>query len=157
LDAVAARFCLPTRAARIERGDARRELQRANHSAKHRWVKWRLPQEREAGMLEYVFRFTVDRGRQNEVIEWLRTNEENLKNHTRPGWTYLGTWLTVGGFGDYDGESRWALESYASLGEGWGDETAQRLLSEFFGMVDHVNREANLLRSVATVQSAPNM
>ena len=107
-------------------------------------------------MLEYVFRFSIDRGRQNEFIEWLRANEEDLRNHTRPGWSYIGTWMTVGGFGSYDGESRWTLDSYASLGEGWGDETAQRLLSEFLAMVDSVHREANLLRTVATVSSAPN-
>ena len=108
-------------------------------------------------MLEYVFRFTIDRGKQNEFIAWLRDNEENFKNHTRPGWSYLGTWMTVGGFGDYDGESRWTVDSYASLGEGWGDEVAQRILSEFLLMTDNVHREVSLLRSVATVQSAPNI
>jgi len=108
-------------------------------------------------VLEYVYRFSIDKGRQNEFIDWLRANEDDLKSHTRPGWTYVGTWLTVGGFGDYDGESRWSLESYGSLGEGWGDETAQRLLSEFFELVDHVHHEANLLRSVATVSSPANV
>ncbi len=107
-------------------------------------------------MLEYVFRFTVDKGKQNEFIDWLTSNEENFKEHTRPGWTYIGTWMTVGGFGDYSGESRWSLESYASLGEGWGDEVAQQLLAEFFQTVDNVHWQANLLRSVATVSSAPN-
>lgn len=108
-------------------------------------------------MLEYVFRFSIDRGKQNEFIEWLRTNEENFKNHARPRWTYLGTWMTVGGFGDYSGESRWSLESYASLGEGWGDEVAQRMLSEFLSITDNVHRDVSLLKSVATVQSAPNL
>lgn len=108
-------------------------------------------------MLEYVYRFSVEKGRQNEFIDWLRANEEDLKSHARPGWTYIGTWLTVGGFGDYDGESRWSLESYASLGEGWGDETAQRLLSEFFELIDSVHHESNLLRNVATVSSPPNV
>lgn len=108
-------------------------------------------------MLEYVFRFTVDRGKQNEFIEWLRANEADFEEHTRPGWSYLGTWMTVGGLGDYSGESRWALESYSALGEGWGDEVAQRLLSEFLAMTDNVHREVSLLRSVATVQSAPNV
>ena len=108
-------------------------------------------------MLEYVFRFTVDRGRQNEFIEWLRANEEDLKEHTRPGWTYIGTWMTVGGLGEYDGESRWALDSYASLGEGFGDEVSQRLISEFLMTVDNVHTQVNLLRSVATVQSVPNV
>ena len=107
-------------------------------------------------MLEYVFRFTVDKGKQNEFIDWLTSNEENFREHTRPGWTYIGTWMTVGGFGDYSGESRWSLEGYASLGEGWGDEVAQQLLAEFFQTVDNVHWQANLLRSVATVRSAPN-
>jgi hypothetical protein len=65
--------------------------------------------------------------------------------------------MTVGGFGDYDGEVRWSLDSYASLGEGWGDETAQRMLSEFFAMVDANDHQANLLRNVETVQSPPNV
>ena len=108
-------------------------------------------------MLEYVFRFTVDRGKQNEFVTWLRDNEENFRNHARPGWTYLGTWMTVGGLGDYSGESRWTLESYASLGEGWGDEVAQRLLTEFLSMCDNVHRDVSLLRSVTTVQTAPNL
>ena len=108
-------------------------------------------------MLEYVFRFNVEKGRQNEFIEWLRANEENFKNHPRPGWTYIGTWMTVGGFGGYHGESRWSLESYAALGEGWGDEVAQQLLTEFLMITDNVHREAGLLKNVATVLSAPNV
>ncbi len=56
-------------------------------------------------MLEYVFRFNVVKGKQNEFIDWLRANEDDLRTHTRPGWTYIGTLMTVGGFGDYDGES----------------------------------------------------
>ena len=108
-------------------------------------------------MLEYVFRFTVAKGRQNEFMEWLRANENRLQEHTRPGWAYLGTWVTVGGFGDYTGESRWSLESYASLGEGWGDEIAQQLTSEFLGMVDNVHRQVSLLRSVTTATSLPNL
>jgi len=107
-------------------------------------------------MLEYVLRFNVEKGKQNEFIDWLRANEDDLKTHTRPGWTYIGTLMTVGGFGDYDGESRWALESYASLGEGWGDDVAQRLLGEFFALIE-TKRDVSLLRNVATVQSAPNL
>lgn len=107
-------------------------------------------------MLQYVFRFTVDRGKSNEFVDWLKANEENFQNHARPGWTYLGTWMTVGGLGEYDGEARWGLDSYASLGEGFGDEVAQRLLSEFLQITDNVHQQVTLLRSVATVQSAPN-
>ncbi len=126
-------------------------------------VKWSLSSfdaastEKEETMLEFVFRFIIDKGKQNEFIEWLRTNEENFKEHTRPGWTYLGTWMTVGGFGEYDGESRWSLGGYASLGEGWGDEVSQRLISEFILTTDNVHKQTNLLRSVATVDSAPNI
>ncbi len=42
-------------------------------------------------MLEYVFRFNVDKGEQNEFIDWLKTNEADLQEHTRPGWKYIGT------------------------------------------------------------------
>lgn len=108
-------------------------------------------------MLEWVYRFNVDRGKLNEFVDWLRANEDNLREHTRPGWSYIGTWMTVGGFGEYSGESRWSLESYAALGEGWGDETAQRLLAEFLEMTDNVAREATLLRSASTVLTAPDL
>lgn len=107
-------------------------------------------------MLEDVFRFNVEKGKQNELIEWLRANEDDLRTHTRPGWTYLGTLMTVGGFGDYDGASRWALESYASLGEGWGDEVAQRLLAEWLALIE-TTTDVSLFRNVSTVQSAPNL
>lgn len=106
-------------------------------------------------MLEYVWRFTVDKGRQNEFVEWVRDNSEDLRNHTRPGTKFLGVWMTVGGLGEYSGEIRWSLESYATLGEGWGDETAQRLLAEILAMTDHIHRDATLLRNVDTVQVLP--
>jgi hypothetical protein len=105
-------------------------------------------------MLQYVFRFTVDRGKAGEFIEWLRANEENFKEHARPGWTYLGTWMTVGVFGSYDGESRWELDGYESLGSDFGDEMAVGLLKDFINSTDNVHREANLLRSVSTVNTA---
>jgi hypothetical protein len=108
-------------------------------------------------MLEYVWRFTINQGQQNEFIEWLRANGEDLKNHTRPGSTYLGTWITVNGLGAYSGEARWALDGYASLGEGWGDQISQRLLSEWLAMTDNIHRYVTLLRSVETVQSLPDV
>ena len=108
-------------------------------------------------MLEWIYRFTVDRGKMNEFVQWVRDNEDNFREHTRPGWTYIGTWMTVGGFGKYSGESRWSLESYEALGSGWGDETSQRLLKEFLEITDNVANEATLLRSVTTVQAAPNI
>ena len=104
-----------------------------------------------------MWRYTVDRGRQNEFIDWLRSNEDDMQAHTQPGWSYIGTWMTVGGFGDYSGESRWELDSYAALGEGWGDETAQRILTELLMMTDNVHREAILLRNVSEVSSPPNV
>ncbi|MDH3462849.1 MAG: hypothetical protein OEM32_04395 [Acidimicrobiia bacterium] len=104
-------------------------------------------------MLEYVYRFTIEKSKQSEFIEWLRANEDQLRAHPRPGWTYLGTFMTVGAFGEYDGESRWELDSYASLGEGWGDEVARQLLGEFLDSTDNVHRQANLLRNVATVST----
>jgi len=107
-------------------------------------------------MLEYVFRFNVEQGKQNEFIDWLRVNEDDVRTHTRPGWSYIGTLMTVGGFSDDDGESRRAVESYASLGEWWGDDVAQRSSGEFVALIE-TKRDVSLLRNVATVQSAPNL
>ena len=108
-------------------------------------------------MLQYVYRFTADRGKVNEFIAWLRDNEDNFKEHARPGWTYLGTWMTVGGFGDYDGESRWELDAYESLGSDFGDEVAVKLLEEFLLTTDNVHFQANLLRSVSTIETPPGI
>ena len=108
-------------------------------------------------MLEYVYRYTVEKGRQNEFMDWIRENQDRLREHACPGWGYLGTWVTVGGFGDYTAESRWSLESYESLGAGWGDEIAQELGSQLMMMTENVHREATLLRSVATASSMPNI
>ncbi len=108
-------------------------------------------------MLEYVFRFSVDKGRQSEFMDWIRENQDRMEQHNRPGWAYLGTWVTVGGFGNYTGESRWSLDNYESLGSGWGDEIAVELGSQFFSMIDPVHREANLLRSTATASSMPGV
>lgn len=108
-------------------------------------------------LLEYVIRFSVEKGRQIEFMDWINANDERLREHSRPGWTYLGTWVTVGGFGAYTGETRWSLEGYESLGSDWGDEVAQQLGGEFMGMIDTVHREANLLRSATTASSMPGL
>jgi hypothetical protein len=87
--------------------------------------------------------------RQNEFVEWVREHTGDVRNHTRPRTTYLGTWLTVGGLGEYSGEIPWAPESCATLGEDRGHETAQRLLAE-------IHRDATLLGNVDTANVLPD-
>lgn len=36
--------------------------------------------------------------------KWLLGNEALVKDNTPEGWTYLGTWFTVRGFGSYECE-----------------------------------------------------
>lgn len=81
--------------------------------------------------MQVVYRFRIKPEKQEAYVQWLRDNEDNLRNHTRDGWAYLGTWFVLQNLGDYDAESRWELDDYSAFGSDFGDETAQRLINEF--------------------------
>ncbi len=110
-------------------------------------------------MLEYVFRFSIPNGKQGEFIEWVNVNDEAFNEHNAEGWTYLGTWLTVVGLGESDAETRWTVDDYGALGNGFGDEEGQRQLAKFLGeYVDYSQpRHVSLMRSSKTVQSLAGM
>ena len=103
-------------------------------------------------MLEYVFRFSIEKGRTGEFLQWVRDNDQALRDHTSEGWTYLGMWFTARAFGDYQVESRHQVADYASLGGDLSDE-GRAVLAEFLSFVDSSRpNHATLLRSAATVQ-----
>ena len=83
-------------------------------------------------MLEYVYHYNVHLEKAGAYRDWLIANNTALHEHQPPGWTYLGTWFSVRGFGDFHCESRFQLEDYVSLGSGFGDDESQRLSRALF-------------------------
>jgi hypothetical protein len=76
-------------------------------------------------------------------------NDADVRAHAVEGWEYLGTWLTVRGFGTYQAETRWEIGEYADLGSGFGGNVSQRPMGEFFEYVDRGRpAEAALMKSV---------
>ena len=63
-------------------------------------------------------------------------NDADIRAHAAEGWEYLGTSMTVCGFGSYQAESRWEIGEYADLGSGFGNDVSQRLTGEFVEYVD---------------------
>lgn len=109
-------------------------------------------------MLEWTFRFNVKVGMVGKLRDWVNANEAGLREHTPPGWAYLGTWFSVRGFGDYDGELRYSVESYAALGAGLGDDEYQRLQREMFDFIDYSTRpHACLYRPASSIHIPKGM
>jgi hypothetical protein len=106
--------------------------------------------------MEYVYRHSIKPGKAVEYRDWLAKNHQIMKDHASEGWSYLGTWFDVRGFGSHDAESRWEIDDYSALGAGFGDEEMMTLLGEFFSeFVDHTHKpEAVLLKSASDVQIA---
>ena len=82
--------------------------------------------------------------------EWLIKNDQAFRDHAPEGWTYLGTWFTVQGFGSYPVESRWEIDDYASLGSGFGD-AFQELMREWSEYGDETRHKSYLMKSATDV------
>jgi hypothetical protein len=68
-------------------------------------------------------------------------------------WTYVGTWFTVRGFGQYDCEVRWELADYAALGSGFGTEAFQQAMLEAQEYIDSSRGgETYLMKSAADIR-----
>ena len=107
-------------------------------------------------MLQYVLRYDAKPGQSGALRDWMRDNEQALKDHAADGWHYVGTWFTVRVFGDSQVESRWDIDDYAALGSGFGDDTAIRLINEWFEFVDQTRpMKGSLLKSAAEVDVLP--
>lgn len=109
-------------------------------------------------MLQYVYRYNIQFKKGEAYRDWLKANDAALHEHQAPGWTYLGTWFSVRLFGEFGCESRFELESYESLGTGFGDDESQRLVREQTEFVDYsVKPVAGLYKSWSDVNVAPRM
>lgn len=54
----------------------------------------------------------------------------------KAGWTYLGTWFDVMGFGQYDYESRWELNDHGSVNARPLTEETEQHLSDRLPFVE---------------------
>jgi hypothetical protein len=79
--------------------------------------------------MQKIDRYNLRANKAADYVAWLKKNDDLLRNGAPTGWTYLGTWFTVQGLGEYDVESRWELDDYATLGSGPGSD-------EFLAMMD---------------------
>ncbi len=86
--------------------------------------------------MQYVVRYDIVQGKAEQYRDWLLANEDAIRDHQPDGWSYLGTWFTVLGFGSYQAESRWEVDDYAGLGAGFGDDALQELTRESFRFFD---------------------
>ena len=103
--------------------------------------------------MQYIYRYDIAPHRAGAFAHWVVDNDADIRGHAVEGWEYLGTWMTVRGFGRYQAETRWEISEYADLGSGFGDDVSQRLMGEFFEFVDRGRpAEASLMKSVNNVQ-----
>jgi hypothetical protein len=103
-------------------------------------------------IMQYVNRYNLEPMQATAFREWLLENATELAKHAPEGWTYLGTWFTVLGFGHYACETRWELDDYAALGSGFGDEAFQKLFREWMAFTDQRDPgETYLLKSADDV------
>jgi hypothetical protein len=87
--------------------------------------------------VEIIYSFNLKEGMSTAYAEHVTKNEQVLRERAPEGWTYLGTFFTVHGLGDYDAQQRWGLADYANLGTAWGhDEVWDRVLVESMAFVD---------------------
>ena len=86
--------------------------------------------------MQYINRYYLKPLKGTEFREWLLENEPLIAENAPAGWTYLGTWFTVMGFGKYDCETRYEIDDYGTLGAGFGNETYQRLMLEWMEFID---------------------
>ncbi|MDJ0961109.1 MAG: hypothetical protein QNJ88_10645 [Acidimicrobiia bacterium] len=106
--------------------------------------------------VQYVLRYDTLPGKGGPLRDWIRENENALRENAAPGWHYAGTYFTVRSFGSYGVESRWDLDDYAALGAGFGDEVAVQLLQDWFEFVDQSRpMEAQLLKGAHEVDVLP--
>jgi hypothetical protein len=89
--------------------------------------------------MQKIDRYNLKPEKAEAYRTWLLENDQDFKDHAPDGWSYLGTWFTVQGFGAYSVESRWEIDDYAALGNAFGDDTFQRLMQEWSEFGDDVH------------------
>ena len=108
--------------------------------------------------MQKINRYHVKPLRGTEYRQWLLENEPLVAENTPKGWTYLGTWFTVLGFGKYGCETRYEIDDYDALGAGFGNETYQKLILEWVEFIDLTKEgETYLMKSATDVSVMPGM
>ena len=97
--------------------------------------------------MQYVYRFNVMPRKAGALRDWLKQNDQLLREEQPEGWHYLGTWFTVRFFGKYNCEMRFELDDYDALGAGFGSDAFQRAFNEMFELVVPNEQEAYLMKS----------
>ncbi len=97
--------------------------------------------------MQYIFRFKIKPHKSEGFRDWLRQNDNLLKEEMPEGWQYLGTWFTVRGFGRYDAEMRYEIGDYADLGAGFGGEALQKAWVEISDSFVPDQTETYLMKS----------
>lgn len=106
--------------------------------------------------MEYALYYDTKPARSEEFRAWLIDNDDALRERGPDGWDYLGTYFTVRGFGDFGCHTRWAIDGYAALGSGFGDETGVRLTQQFMEFVDQTRPwQGTLYKSATEVDILP--
>jgi hypothetical protein len=103
--------------------------------------------------MQYIQRANLKPFKAAAFQQWLLDNASLLAEHAPEGWTYVGTWFTVRGFGQYDCEVRWELADYAALGSGFGTEAFQQAMLEAQEYIDSSRGgETYLMKSAADIR-----
>ncbi|MGD2040058.1 MAG: hypothetical protein PVH11_04480 [Anaerolineae bacterium] len=103
--------------------------------------------------MQYIMRYQLKPKTAVEHQKWLAENGSAIRENAPEGWTYLGTWFTVRGFGHYEVEDRWELDGYDALGSDWGNETFQQLMREWMEFGDQTrDGETYLMKSAEEVR-----
>ena len=101
--------------------------------------------------MQISYHYNIKEGRAQEYAEFVQANEQVLRDKAGPGWTYLGTYFTVQGLGEYDCENRWEVDGYADLGSLWGqDEAFDAVIARSQAFIDGRIR-TTVAKSVAEV------
>lgn len=101
--------------------------------------------------MQYVQRFNLKIYKAGEFRDWLKKHDQTLREGQPEGWTYLGTWFTVRGFGRYEVEVRFELRDYADLGADFGSDVLQKAYLEMMDMFTDEPWETYLMKSAEEV------
>jgi hypothetical protein len=102
--------------------------------------------------MQYIQRASLKVHQAGKYQQWLVENEPLIAQNAPAGWTYVGTWFTVRGFGRYDCEVRWELDDYAALGSDFGNEVFQKAMMEGFEFFDPAQGgETYLMKSAGDI------
>ncbi len=72
--------------------------------------------------MQITYRYNIKEGRAGEYAKLVIDSEQMLRDKSADGWTYVGTFFTVQGLGEFDVEQRWEIADYANLGNAWGHD-----------------------------------